>query len=584
MMRTDRFLWAFGVVLVLTSGPSLALAQQFLGKPVGQWVRELSAESPQTRRGAAFALGKIGAAAAPQLPRLASALKDPDGAVREAAVSAIGEIGQSLVNPYLQTAKENALRSGDRRYRAEERLGDEVARAWDQVGGELVHLLNEADPALRQSAAYAVGGFGPGAASAREALEKAFRDADAGVRQNAAWSVGRLGKAAGSEGVRGLSKALGDGDPAVRRNAADALGQIGRPTASSALGALAECCRRDGDAGVRQAAVDALINLASPEDRAATNDLRGLLGHADPVVTRGAALALANIGGREAMPAVPVLRQVLQDEDPAARSLAAAALASIGEFAGQAVPELSAALGDPDEPVRRNVALALGRIGPAARTAIPALARALRSEEPSAEVRRFAAEALARVGQTDDPGQFREIERLLIDQALPHLLRALQKDPDSSVRQRTVWALFLVQEPERVGVAEALTNVLRETSSESALVRYDAARCLATRMGSRAPDKAVDVLLEMLNDRQIRIYHRTDAQVSGGGEGQTGGSRLAANLGGDARYLAAQALAHIGAPKANRPAILDALRDAQKSTDPLCREEAGKALAVIQGR
>ena len=330
--------------------------------------------------------------------------------------------------------------------------------------------------------------------------------------------------------------------------------------------------------------MDALINLAGPEDRAAVPDLSALLRHADPDVARGAALALGNIGGRDAAAAVPVLRQALQDEDPAVRSLAAAALANIGPNAAAAVPDLTAALTDESQPVRRNAALALGRIGPAARSAIPDLARALRPEEPSAAVRQFAAEAIAHIGQeATDERQFREIERLVIDQALPALLRALQHDTGPGVRHRAVWALFLVQDPEKAGLVGPLTAVLHERDPEIQVVRYDAARCLALRLGPRTPDKAIDVLLEMLNDDRLRIYNRTDAQVSGGGEGQTGDSRVAANLGGDARFLAAQALARIG-PKANRPAIIAALKDAQQSPDKRCRDEAAKALAIIQGR
>jgi HEAT repeat protein len=242
------------------------------------------------------------------------------------------------------------------------------------------------------------------------------------------------------------------------------------------------------------------------------------------------------------------------------------------------------ALTDAEPSVRRNAALALGRIGPPARGAIPDLAKALRPEEPSGEVRRFAAEALAHMGQTSDGTLFREIEHLLTSKALPNLLRALQKDPDPSVRQRAVWALFNILEPEKAGIVEPLTKVLHEKDPDCQIVRYDAARCLALRMGPRTPDKAVDVLLDMLNDKHIRIYHRSDATVSGSREGQSGDSRVAANLGGDARYLAAQALARIGGPKANRPAIIEALKDAQQSPDKRCSQEAAKALAAIQGR
>jgi HEAT repeat protein len=333
--------------------------------------------------------------------------------------------------------------------------------------------------------------------------------------------------------------------------------------------ALADCLKRDGDESVRKAALTALVNLAGPEDKTVASELRGLLGHPELEVSRGAAFALGNIGGPEAAVALPVLRTALRDEDPGVKAQAAAALANLGEHAAPAMPELSVALSDSDPSVRRNSALAFSRIGQQAAPAVETLANVL-PQEPNADVRRFAAEALARVGSA-------------VDKVIPQLLRTLQEDKDHHVRQRTVWALFQVRDLEATGVVGPLTNVLNETDRESLMVRYDAARCLALRLGPRSPDRAVDVLLEMLNDKNIRIYNRTDAKVSGGVEGQGGDTRVNPNLGGDARFLAAQALARIGKPKADRPAIIEALKDAAQSPDQRCRDESTKALAAIQG-
>jgi HEAT repeat protein len=602
MKRPHRIVSLLGAALVLVAGASAARGQEFLGKKLDEWANELDGSRPApVRRGAAFALGKMGVAAESELGRLVKALGDSDPSVREAAAFAIGEIGIALANPYLEAVKARAARPSDPNARRdEERLRADCARGWDVVGGGLLRMLNTTrDPSLRRSAVFAVGGYGPSAAPARRALENALRDADAGVKQNAAWALGRLGPNAGPETVASLCKVLEDPDAAVRRDAAGALGEIGRPTAASAIGVLADCCRRDADANVRKAAIEALVNICGPDDRTAASALRALLNHADLEVARGAALAMGNIGGPQAAPAVAVLKGALRGEDPAFRPLAAAALANIGPDAAPAVPELSAALTDPEPAVRRNVALALGRIGPEAKGAIDALARTLRPEEPDAEVRRFAAEALAHIGKTTDPNVHREIERLLIAKALPSLLAALRNDKESSVRQWTVQALFHIQDPEKANIVGPLTSVLQEKGADGVMVRYNAARCLALRMGRRAPEKAVDVLCDMLNDKNIRIYHGTDAKVSGGGEGQSGDSRTAANLGGDARFLAAQALARIGSPKANRKDVIDSLNEyvnflrdlQQNATDASSRENASRALketsealAKIQGR
>lgn len=600
MKRCHFLLAGLGAVLVLLGGTDLALAQKFLGKSAHEWAGELNDNKPSVRRGAAFALGKMGASAELQLSKLLKALNDSDPSVREAVATAIGEIGFAMAGPHLEAIKARAARPTDPNAKIdEERAAEDCARAWSVVASELTRLVNDTkDPSLRRAGVFAIGGYGRSAGSARAALEKALDDKDLGVRQNTAWALGRLGPAAGEEAVNKLCQVLTDSDTAVRRDAAGALGEIGRPTATKAIEALVKCCRSDKDANVRKAAIGSLVNLCGPEDRTAPAMLQALLDHADLEVVRGAAFAMGNVGGKEAAPAVKVLRQALQEEDPAVKQLAAASLANIGPDAAPAVPELVTALTDPDEKVRRNAAMALGRIGPGAKTAIANLAQALRPDEPDAVVRRFAAEALAYIGQTEDGDQFKEIEALLIAKALPSLLDALQNDKEANVRQRAVWALFNIQDPEKAKIVTPLTNVLNEKGADGVMVRYDAARCLA-RMGPQAPDKAVDILFAMLNDKNLRVYKGTDAKVSGGAEGQSGDTRTAANLGGDARFLAAQALARIGNPKANRKEIVDALneylnflKDVQdKATDAGIRKGATdaltkttKAIAAIQGK
>lgn len=544
MRRSCMLRVLFALLLAWAVAPGAVRANDFLGKTAKQWVDELKdGKTPQARRGAAFALGKLGFAGSPGVPYLVEALADPNAGIRDAAAYALGEIGTAL--------------------------GEASAATWRDAGAGLTKLLTDAEPQVRRSAAFAIGGYGPRAQSAKRALVSAFKDSNPSVRQNAAFAMGKLGTEAASDGVNGLSGLLVDEDAVVRRDAAAALGEIGKPTASSAVRALAECCRRDKDENVRKAALDALVNLAGPEDKASASELTALLTYRDVEVARGAAFALGNIGGREAAGAVPVLRIALRDEDPQVKTLAGAALANIGPDAAPALPELSLAIFDKDPGVRRSAALAFSRIGASAAPAVKTLAQALGSQETESDVRRFSAEALARVGSD-------------VEKVIPNLLGALKDDKDHTVRQRSVWALFQVSDLARAGVVGPLTTVLGETERESLMVRYDAARCLALKMGPGAPEKAVDVLLEMLNDKHIRIYNRTDASVSGGSEGSGGTSKTAPNLGGDARFLAAQALARIGNPKANRPAIIEALKDAAQSPDQRCREESTKALAAIQ--
>ena len=94
------------------------------------------------------------------------------------------------------------------------------------------------------------------------------------------------------------------------------------------------------------------------------------------------------------------------------------------------------------------------------------------------------------------------------------------------------------------GADKVLTKVLDEKSEEQALVRYDAARILALALQEQAPDKTADVLLEMLKNDSLIIYNRTDAKVEGAdNEANRGKVNVAADTGGDARYMAAMALA-----------------------------------------
>jgi HEAT repeat protein len=282
---------------------------------------------------------------------------------------------------------------------------------------------------------------------------------------------------------------------------------------------------------------------------------------------------MGNVGGEPAVAAVSVLRQALRDDDPVVQGLAAAALAGIGPEAEPAVLDLAAAVGEGRAPeVRRNAAIALGHMKDKAKPAVPALVKALKPTTPI-EVRQYVAEAFA------------HMEYPANEEAVPALLEAIRKDRDPTVRQRCVWALFQVPDLERVGADKVLAAVLEEkgrTLETGSLVRYDAARCLAVRMRERAPERTADVLLEMLRDRGLLVYNRTDAKVEGAGsEATRGQSGVAQDLGGDARYMAAQALGWLKESVAKRKDVIEALKEATKDKDGKLREEAEKSLKAL---
>jgi HEAT repeat protein len=568
-MRGLFSIWRPAIVgFALVALPGIAGAQPFLGKSASEWVQELKDPQPSVRRSAAFALGKLGNRATSAVHPLLDLLQsDKDAGVREAAALAIGEIGSTSSR---------------------------------QVLPELRKLLvnKKEEAAVRRGVAFALGCYGPKADSAVPELVAAVSESEDLVRPSAAWALGRLGKKAGADGVRALCEALADkDDPLVRREAAAALGEIGReeragtkrsekeePATREAVDPLLDCCRKETDTEVRKTALGALVNVVDARDKG-TDRARGIqaLLHklqqngGDPEEIREAALALGNIGGPEAASAVKVLCETLKDkeDDPHNRRLATAALAGIGPDGAEAVPDLAEALKDPDAQVRRNAALALGNMRERAEEAVPALVKLLDPRDPADDVRRYAMEALAFI--CEKPG-----DKVILE-SLPTLRKVIQEDPSWRVRQRVVWVLACLSNQELKNVVDDLKPVLAEKKAEPRLVRYEAAVLLGLRLGPDAPDKTLDVLLENLNDKEIRIYEGSGASVSGTGpEAKSGTGTVTENLAGDARFLPAKALGTIGA-KANRPDIVDSLKEAAKAEDKKVSEAARDALKKITG-
>jgi HEAT repeat protein len=556
--------------------PALAFAgvcargqdQSFLGRPAASWADQLADRDAGQRRSAAFALGKIGPAAGLEAARLINALHDSDPAVREAAAFALGEIGPT-------DAANRPLPGAGR------------------AAQTLLELLEkDQDARVRRSAAYALGRYGFWARSAAGSLQKALADREAPVRQNAAWALGQIGPEAGPEAIGSLGRVLGDGDALVRRDAALALGKMGQEArkggsdverwneARKALPELMNHWKHDPEPAVKKVAMEALVNLVGPEDQKLAGDLRKALHDNDPDTARNAALGLGNIGGPDAIDAVPVLARALKDDDVMVRRQAATALANIGPHAGEAVAELTAALqGDRDLEVRGRAALALGRIGSTARAAIPELVRALEPidteqarQDPAKaeEVRKYAAEALGYI----DP-QAPEVVK--------GLLRLLNEKGAYRARHRAIWALERLREFEQPGVVEAMAKTLFDDSEQARPLRYEAAKVLALRLGERVPDKTLEVLLEALRDKNLKIYKGTGASVSGSGaEAKTGQTSVKETGEGDWRRVVAEAVARVG-KRAAKPDLLAALEKvAEESVDEDARKAARDALRELR--
>jgi serine/threonine protein kinase len=261
---------------------------------------------------------------------------------------------------------------------------------------------------------------------------------------------------------------------------------------------------------------------------------------------------------------IDVLRQVLKSQDPTLQEMSAARLAELGPKALPALHDLTQTLANPENSIKlRNLAaLAIGRLGAAAQPAVPTLAKMLNSNEPL-EVRQSAAESLAKMKYP------------INEAALPAIVKAIDKDQDDRVRQFCAVALTAVNPVEKfhkLGADKALTKVLMEKGNESSNLRFDVARTLAYVLRDKAPDKTVEVLLKFLENDKIKVFRGTDIKLNDGRPVPQ------ANLGEDARFMAAEALGMLGNKAAKRPEIVAALRKAAKSQDRKLTEAARKAL------
>ncbi|HTU92013.1 MAG TPA: HEAT repeat domain-containing protein [Gemmataceae bacterium] len=543
----NRLLVSASCFIVLSVSTVPVRASVFLGKSQETWRKELSNRDASVRRSAAFALGRMGEearGAVSQLVRLL--LEDQNAGVRGMAASAIGDIARALK--------------------------DNNEAVWNKSGGTLVQLLkNDPSEQVRRSAAYALGAFGPQAAGATEDLIKALGDDKASVRQNAAWALGRISAAAG-DAVTKLSQCLRDKDALVRRDAAEALGSLGKAGAKAGR-PLIELAKSEPDTVVKKTALASLVRIAGPEQADAAKDLVPLLEDKDPKIRLDAALVLTRIGGEESANALSVLRSALKDSDPDNQESAAAALATLGPPAKPAMHDLADTLTDAKKSVlvRSKAALAICHIGPAAKPVVPALVKALQRSQPQ-EVRLYAAEALSQIRYPAN------------EKGIPAILDAIENEKDADVRLRCTYALFRMEQSDfkESGAEKLLTKVLDERGPKMALVRYNAARKIAQILRDQAPDKTADVLLEMLTNTSLLIYHGTDAKVEGAStEATASRTKMQENFGGDARYLAVEALAWLGDKAAKRPEVVEALRKAAKEKDAKLRRSAEETMKIL---
>jgi HEAT repeat protein len=484
----------------------------------------LSDRDSDVRRAAIQALEELGDPRAVELLTRPMVLDDPSPEIRWAAVKALGRLGSlSITTALLKPLDDEEwvvrnqalLVMSDFIRNLHETLGGEQVKSLIRllpIADEEVHALvvdalarrstlgfQEIREALRSQSqvvragvAEALGqGHDPRAVAP---LMEALRDPSGAVRKAAAAGLGRLKDSAC---VEALIVALGDRDAGVSKAAMSALVSIGRP----AVGPLCSALQQSLPKTHRRYVVLALGGI---RDTRAILPLLNSLSSTYYVVRQAAITALSSYGEdaveglmsmveTSAIPLDPLLREVEEQKNKRLRLRAIRALGEIKDAAAikplrkiskDRLPDIAdttqAALSKIGLAAwgRYGAVVALGNIG--SRKALPALIRAL--ADYWEHVRREAARALAAV---PDPS------------AVPHLIKALEKDEDSTVR-RQAGATLRVMGEQKPDVAKAFRKALMDPSWE---VRVEAARAL----GRIDDEESVAALIEALEDPSYTV-------------------------------------------------------------------------------
>ena len=426
-------------------------------------------------------------------------------------------------------------------------------------GGDLLALLNDAEPRIRRRAALAVGrvklvdGVGP----LTPILQS---DPDGEVRQMAAFALGLIGDASAAPA---LTTALADPDVMIQARAAEALGLIAHKAAAPAIATMVT-------AHLKAAALDGIAadDMTQPKSPAAEAVRLGVyalvrLGSYEALATAvldngrprsrwwPIAYALQRINDARA---VPALLELLKGDGQLTRAFAARGL---GQAKAQnAAPALIAIAENAGEAtaVRVQAVRALGLLGD--RTAAAAMRRLIVSPKTDQNLQLEAVTALSQLRSPDTV-------ELLID---------LVSAPWASVRAAALRAL-------------ANTDVDTFMSALSGLEpdqHWSVRAALATTLGDLGRERAEAPLSSMLRDSDQRVLPAVlDAMAKIGAANAV--NEMTARLTAEdpvVRAAAARGLATLKAAKA-APMLLEALTRAQGDGLYAARAATLDALAAL---
>jgi cyclophilin family peptidyl-prolyl cis-trans isomerase/HEAT repeat protein len=423
---------------------------------------------------------------------------------------------------------------------------------------DLINLLGDPEARIRRRAALAVGrvGLGDGVAPLVQLLSS---EADPEVKQMAAFALGLIGDRSAVEPLRG---ALNDSSPVVRGRAAEALGLLNDQESATTIAQMA-----------RRAASDAnLKGLTPDEDRYPL----------DPPVEafRLGIYALARLKSYDALQSAvldergqpitrwwPVAYALQRIEDPKALQPLVALLDTEGHytrvFAIKGVGTLkgtqaSSMLLQYVSQARSSPALAiealraLGKLG--SPEAVPALARLGTARDSSAMVRAEAITALGQLGYA----------------SVTPLLQDLLSDQSPAVRAAAIKALAQVDRDMFIAVLSTLDPDKIWTVRAA----------LATTLGTLDRDIAAPRLTAMLNDSDQRVIPSVLASLSRI-QAPDLERILLTSLKSDDVVVRMAAATELGKlkPESGAAALLEAIRFADRDNTYIARAAALAALA-----
>lgn len=234
-------------------------------------VEMLKQDNPEARTFAAFALGKLGAAAKPAVTDLHATFRTGDLGTRRAVIEALGQIGmepKEAVTLFTEALRDKDLGLRKKACEALARLGP----AAEPAGTELREAARQYDKELRRQAVLAFGKIGLKSKLTLPELTVALDDPEKEVQAAACSALADIAKGVAKPDQKKVLPRLGDllvsPDDTVRSEAARALAQFG----SSAVPLLIRALNHQED-NVRLAAATALAELGK-EAKAALNHLQ----------------------------------------------------------------------------------------------------------------------------------------------------------------------------------------------------------------------------------------------------------------------------------------------------------------------